>query len=142
MSNIIRCITSGIGGKMKKDDELYSMLRKISSIDYIIGILLIFTVFQIYRKYLMALVLGFILAIINFHINGYAVNYAFSKKKLNSNTVIILSYYLRVAVAGIIGVMLFTYNKFNVLAYILGYNMHFISLTIYGVYLKISDKRM
>lgn len=127
---------------MKKDDELYSMLNKITSIDCIVGIFLIFVIFQIYRKYALVSLLGFILAIINFHINSYTVNYAFSKRNLNSNAVITLSYCLRVAVVAIIGVVLFTYNKFNVLAYMLGYNMHFISLIIYGIYLKIPKKRV
>lgn len=127
---------------MKKNDELYSILSKITSIDCIVGIFLIFGIFRIYREYALVSLLGFILAIINFHINGYAVNYAFSKKNLNSNAVITLSYCLRVAVVGIIGAVLFTYNKFNVLAYMFGYNMHFISLIIYGMYLKIPKKRV
>lgn len=127
---------------MKKDDELYSTLDEITSIDCVVGILFILGVFQTYREYALVSLLGFILAIINFYINGYAVNYAFSKKNLNSHAVITLSYCLRVAVVGIIGAVLFTYNKFNVLAYMLGYNMHFISLIIYGMHLKIPKKRL
>lgn len=127
---------------MKKNDELYSMLNKITSIDCIVGIFLVFGIFQICREYILVSLLGFILAIINLYINGYAVNYAFSRKDSNSNLVITLSYCLRITLVGIIGAVLFTYNKFNVLAYMLGYNMHFISLTIYGIYLKIPKKRV
>lgn len=127
---------------MKKDDELYSMLNKITSIDCIVAIFLVFGIFRIYREYVLVSLLGFILAITNLHINGYAVNYAFSKKNSNSNGVITLSYYLRITIVGIIGAVLFTYNKFNVLAYMFGYNMHFISLIIYGIYLKIPKKRV
>ncbi|MCY6369822.1 ATP synthase subunit I [Clostridium ganghwense] len=119
---------------MKKDGELHIMLRKITFIDYILGILFIFTMFRIYREYVLVSLLGFILAIINFYINSYAVNYAFTKNNLNNNAVITLSYALRVLIVGIIGAVLFTYNKFNVLAYMLGYNIHLISLIIYGLY--------
>lgn len=127
---------------MKKDDELYDMLNKITSIDCIVGIFFILTIFGMHRECGLVSLLGFILAIINFHINAYAVNYALSKKNLNSNAVVTLSYCLRVAVVGIIGAVLFTYNKFNVLAYMLGYNIHFIALIIYGVHFKIPKKRV
>ncbi|MCY6485621.1 ATP synthase subunit I [Clostridium aestuarii] len=121
---------------MKKNDRVCHMLEKIKFLDFIMGIILILIVYFRAKEYLLAVVLGCILAIINFHVNTYITTYALTKKSLNANMVIIFGYFLRIFIVGIIGTLIFIHNEINVIAYVIGYTTHLISIVLYGINLK------
>ncbi|MFU0824865.1 ATP synthase subunit I [Clostridium sp.] len=121
---------------MKKSDEVQQLLRSIIRLDLIVGLVLGTVVYFIKSDYVFVCLLGFFLAIINFFINSYITEYAIIVNTNNGKVLMVLGYFFRIFLVGIIGAVLFTHNRFNVIAYMLGYTFRFFSLIIYGLSLK------
>ncbi|AEB76935.1 ATP synthase subunit I [Clostridium botulinum] len=112
------------------------MIKKIRYLDIVVLVALSILSYIINKKYVGICILGFVVSAISFYSNSLITTYAFEKKLDNSNLIIILSYYLRIFLITIIGIVVFTYNKFNIIAYILGYTFRFFSLVLYALILK------
>ncbi|WMJ79676.1 ATP synthase subunit I [Clostridium sp. MB40-C1] len=140
IDTIIKYIIFNVGGKMKKAEELSYMIRKTTYIDILMMTIILIAFFTSNNKYILFFLLGYILAVINFYINTYTINYVFLGKNINRTYLVSLSYFFRIILATIIGALLFKHNKFNVVAYVLGYNAHYISILIYSLQNK--DERM
>ncbi|MCD3298906.1 ATP synthase subunit I [Clostridium botulinum] len=121
---------------MNKHHEVYNMFKKIRYLDIVVLVALSILSYSINKKYVGICILGFMVSAISFYSNSLITTYAFEKKLDNSNLIIILSYYLRIFLITIIGIIIFTYNKFNIIAYILGYTFRFFSLILYALILK------
>ncbi|MEA4826619.1 MAG: ATP synthase subunit I [Clostridium sp.] len=121
---------------MKNNYEFYQMLRTTRYFDIIFGLALGIAVYLLKSEYLVPCLLGFGIAVISFYINGFTVNYVVGKEKTKNEGLIILSFIARIIIISAIGLVLFTYNKFNVIAYIMGYTFRFISLVSYGLMIK------
>ena len=119
---------------MKENNELSQMFKILNYLDIILGLALALLVFFINSKYLLPTILGFIIAVISFYINSLTVNNVLKKEKKSG--LVILSFFLRIISIGLIGLVLYTYNKFYIIAYIMGYTCRFISLFLYGLILK------
>ncbi|KOA18360.1 ATP synthase I chain [Clostridium homopropionicum DSM 5847] len=119
---------------MKENNEFYQMFKILNYLDIILGLALGVLVFFINTKYLLPSILGFFIAIISFYINAFTVNYVLKKEK--NSGLVILSFILRIIIIGLIGLVLYTYNKFYIIAYVVGYTCRFISLFLYGFILK------
>lgn len=121
---------------MKNNYEFYQMLRTTRYFDIIFGLALGISVYLLKSEYLVPCLLGFGVAVISFYINGFTVNHVIGKEETKNEGLIILSFIARIIVIGAIGLVLFTYNKFNVIAYTMGYTFRFISLLSYGLMIK------
>ncbi|QGU94136.1 ATP synthase subunit I [Clostridium bovifaecis] len=125
---------------MERNDEIQQMLKNMVYLDLIVGLVLGILVYLINPNYVLICLLGFFLAIVSFYINSYTVKYILTRNKENSKVLIILGYFLRIFLVGIIGVVLFTHNRFNIIAYTLGYTFRFLSLILYGLSLKSNNE--
>lgn len=125
---------------MERNDEIQQMLKNMVYLDLIVGLVLGILVYLINPNYVLICLLGFLLAIVSFYINSYTVKYTLTRNKENSKVLVILGYFLRIFLVGIIGVVLFTHNRFNIIAYMLGYTFRFFSLILYGLSLKNSNE--
>ncbi|KYH29384.1 MULTISPECIES: ATP synthase subunit I [Clostridium] len=121
---------------MKKNKEVQQLLRSIIRLDLIVGLVLGIVVYFVKSDYVFVCLLGFFLATINFFINSYITEYAIIVNRNNGKVLMVLGYFFRMFLVGIIGAVLFTHNKFNVIAYMLGYTFRFSSLILYGLSLK------
>lgn len=121
---------------MKGNYEIFKMLKIMAFLDITIGLALSMLVGIININYLIISILGFFMAVISFYLNAYLTNITIAKKKDNSKGIIVLSFILRIIIIGAIGLLLFTHNKFSVLAYIGGYSFRFFTLLIYGLIIK------
>lgn len=126
---------------MRKDNEVQQMIKKISYLDLIVGLALGIIVYFIKSNYVSVCLLGFFIAIISFQINSFTVQYAFHKNRDNSNFLMILSYFFRMLLVSIIGIILFINNELNLIAYVVGYTAHFLPLIIYALLQRVSNGR-
>lgn len=111
-----------------------NVLKNVGKIDIVIAIIVLIFSFQFYRSYTFIVIIGLVMAIINFIFNAVTSSYLLSiggKKNL-----IILSSAIRIIIT--IGIILLLYknNKYNIVAFIAGYTLHYVAIIIYGVRTK------
>ncbi|MBC2579853.1 ATP synthase subunit I [Clostridium sp. DJ247] len=116
---------------MNKD--VLDMIKKVSVINLIIGIIFFISTQLIMKNYGIFVLLGTLIAIINFIINGLIGEVVFQKFKNSSASLYILNFITRVIFAAGIGYVVFKYNKYSVVAYLFGYTSHLIGVYIYSV---------
>lgn len=117
-------------------NDLQYMLRKVILFDIILALILGGTTYYFFKNYVFIVLFGLSLAIISFVLNGIITEYILLKKTGKYKTVALISYLIKIVTISGIAVILFNQNKLNVIAYMLGYSSHFISLTLYGISLK------
>ncbi|EDS78087.1 ATP synthase subunit I [Clostridium massiliodielmoense] len=121
---------------MNNDHEVYNMIKQMKYLDIIVLFILVSICYIINKKYIAICTLGFMVSISSFYLNAYITEYVFKKNIEKSNLITILSYYIRIFLITIIGIVVFTYNRFNIIAYILGYTFRFLSLILYALVVK------
>ena len=119
------------------NDEIKSMLKKIFIYDIVVAIIFSVIIMAAIRlDYAVIFLLGLAISFGSFYLNAFTSNYAIEGRRKMSKSIIVLSFFLRVIAVALIGAILFTFNKYYVIAYIFGYSTHFISILIYGLTIK------
>lgn len=121
---------------MNRNHDVYNMIKQMKYLDIIVLFLLVIICYVISKKYIAICILGFIVSLLSFYSNVYITQYAFNRNLEKSNRIIILSYYIRIFLISIIGIAVFTYNTFSIIAYIVGYTFRFLSLILYVLVMK------
>jgi ATP synthase protein I len=121
--------------------EVLDMIKKVSIINFILGSVIAITVQVLMKNYGVFALLGTIIAIINFSINGLVGGLVFKKFKNSSASLYILSFIFRVVLAAGIGYLVFKYNNYSVVSYLFGYTSHLVGVYIYSV-IKNNQERM
>lgn len=114
-------------------NDLGDMFRKVIVFDVIVAVVLTSLVQIIFKRYSLIFLSGLALALINFIINGIITEYMLLKKKNKYVISTFLGFIFRVVVVCSIAIIIYKKDQFNVVAYMLGYSFHFISLTLYGI---------
>jgi ATP synthase protein I len=117
-------------------NEVKSMFRRILMFDIIIAGILAIASCLFFINYTAALLIGFGVAVATFLINSIITQYAYAGDKQNPAMITIAGFVLRVILVCGIGLLIYQNNTANIVAYMLGYSSHFISLTLYGITLK------
>jgi ATP synthase protein I len=120
---------------VKKETKL--MLRNIIMIDIIIGLVSSIVILIFWSSYTQFLILGLAIAIINFSISSIITDLLLNNIGPKNLSLYIISFLLRISIVSIIGYIVFTYNKFNVLAYMVGYTMHLIGVYVHSIKQKL-----
>lgn len=116
------------------DSEVKNMLKKVVLFDVIVGSMLFVIVTLIYGlNYGLMCTLGLFVALTNYNINGVIINRLLSSELSKHNVYTSLIGFLRVFIICLIAIIIYKYNRMNVLAYVLGFCSHFISLVLYGI---------
>ena len=113
-----------------------NMLKKVGIVDGILGLMALFLNVFIGHIYVYMIILGLLMAYINFLLNGVITYFLMGNKGGSHTALVILGFLLRVLIVAGIGVIVFSFNKYYVLVYLLGYSLHFISIIIYGTNAK------
>lgn len=116
---------------MKTDFQI--MFKKIAIYDFFISLVFTAVIYFIAKSYALIFLLGVIIALTSFYINGITVEYSLSNKNKKNTGVIILGFFIRVFLVAVIGFLIGRNNIFNIITYILGYSSQFISLVFYGI---------
>lgn len=119
---------------MNKD--ILTMVKNVSIINIIIGFVLTGLIQLIFRKYGLFVLVGMLIAILNFFINCVLSDLVTTKFQQASAFFYILNFILRVVLAAGIGYVIFEYNKYDVIAYLFGYTSHIVGLYIYTSFKK------
>ena len=109
---------------MSKDT--LEMLKKVILYDAVITILSFIASILFFREYTAAVIIGIIIAVINFLLNAVITSY--SMKLSGSAVLVVLGALARVAIAGAFAVILYRGNMLNIAAYLIGYSLHYISI--------------
>lgn len=117
-------------------DDLNNMYKKLGFFDIIIGIILVVVSYIVNIIFVIPSISGLVVAAVNFYISGKITVNTVIKGKIN--TMFIMIYVLRIFFVCIIGLLFFTYNKYDLIAYLIGFISHFVSLILYA--LSIKDK--
>lgn len=116
---------------MSKD--LKDLFKKVTCFNLVIIVLLVIVTHMVFQSYFFVTLIGLVTAFISFLINGIMTEYTLLKKTYQYKAIAFLGFIFRVLIICIIALVLFKYNKFNVIAFMLGYSLHFISLVLYGL---------
>jgi len=117
-------------------NEVKVMFRRILIFDIIIAGILAIVSCLFFINYAAALLIGLGVAVATFLINSIITQYAYAGDKQNPAMITIAGFVLRVVIVCGIGLLIYQSNTANIVAYMLGYSSHFISLTLYGITLK------
>ena len=115
-------------------NDLKYMYKKVITYSLYVLIILGIILGSINLKYVLPGILGLIIAIGNLFISGVITNNALAKNKVN-----FLNYFglaFKILATSIIGMILFTYNKYYLIVYMCGYVSHFILLVLYAINIK------
>ena len=109
---------------MSKDT--LEMLKKVMLYDVVITLLSFAATILFFRAYTLAVIVGIVIAVVNFLLNAVITNY--SMKIKGSAFLIVLGALARVALAGAFAVILYRGSMLNIAAYLIGYSLHYISI--------------
>ncbi|WP_446898304.1 ATP synthase subunit I [Clostridium sp. LBM24168] len=115
------------------DKDILDMIKKVSIIDSVIGIIAAFVIQILFKNYGLFVMLGMCIALFNFFINSAVGGLIFKNLKNSSVSLYIISFFIRIAIAAGIGYAVFTYDKYSTVAYLFGYTSHLMGIYIYSV---------
>lgn len=112
------------------------MYKRINFFNFFIALIGTTVIYFIDEKYAVFFLLGLILASITLLFNLMYVNYILCKTKIKFSVITSIGFALRVVIICVIGLMVFEYYNFAIIAFILGYSSQIISLVLYGINIK------
>jgi hypothetical protein len=113
--------------------DVIKMIRKVSIYDMIIGIILAIPIYIISASFVVPLLVGLIVAVINFALSSTITDLLMNKKEGRYMPLYLLSFIFRIAIVSVIGYVLFAQNNYYVLAYAGGYTVNLISVSLYSM---------
>ena len=118
------------------NDDLQYMLKKILVYDLIIGLIFNLVLYLISPIWATYFLLGLFVAFISFLINAFITNASFTGEGNASKLFILVGFFIRVILVSVIGIIIYTHNITNMVVYISGYSLQFISIVLYGLTIK------
>jgi ATP synthase protein I len=114
-----------------KKNNVLKVLKIVLKFDIVIIVLSFVLTTVLFREYLIAVMVGLIIAVFNFALNTYTTNYLV---QINKGKVLhSLSSVFRIIIALFAAFAVFNNNGFNILGFVIGYNLHYIAIILYAV---------
>lgn len=113
--------------------EVLLMLKKVALYSFIIGLVITVLVYVTFNDFALTLFVGLVVGIINFVISSVVTDLLFTKYEGRYLPLYLLSFLLRIAVISIIGFLLYVQNRYNIFAYVGGYMIHLIGVSIHSL---------
>ena len=117
----------------KVNSDFKNMFKKIALYDCLIALVFTAVIYFITKSYALFFLLGLIIALTSFYVNGITVEYSLGNKNVKNRSIIIVVFFLRILLVSVVGFIIGRHNMFNIIAYIFGYSSQFISLVYYGI---------
>ncbi len=115
------------------NSDFKNMFKKIALYDFFISLIFTAVIYFTAKSYALFFLLGLIIALMNFYVNGITVEYSLNNKNTKNTGIIVVGFFIRVLLVSVIGFIIGRHNMFNIIAYIFGYSSQFISLVYYGI---------
>jgi len=119
--------------KRKLDSDFKKMFKKIALYDLVISLIFTMGIYFTVRSYTLFFILGVIIALVNLYVNGIIAEYSLNGKNVKKTGIIVSGSFIRIVFVVLIGFLIGRHNLFNIIAYISGYSLQFISLVFYGI---------
>jgi ATP synthase protein I len=121
------------GEEKEKVNDFKFMFKKIALYDFFISLIFAVLIFFTLRAYVWIFLLGLIIALLNFYLNGIIVEYSLDSKNEKKSGMIVVGFFIRISLVGIVGFIIGRHDMYNIIAYMFGYTSQFISLLYYGI---------
>ena len=119
------------------EDEVKDLIKTTIKYDFILLISIAIIIAMLFNMvYSLIYILGLVVSMINFIVNSIVLNYELNKKQFKSPILNIVSLLIRTSIICMIAIVLFTYNKYYLIVYIIGVIMHFIAIILYATKLR------
>ncbi len=118
------------------NNDFKKMFKKIVLYDFFISLIFTAVIYFTAKSYALFFLLGLIIALTNFYVNGITVEHSLNNKNTKNSGIIVIGSFIRVFLVSIIGFIIGRHNIYNIIAYIFGYSAQFISLVYYGLNTK------
>jgi ATP synthase protein I len=115
------------------NSDFKNMFKKIVLYDFFISLIFTAVIYFTAKSYALFFLLGLIIALTNFYVNGITLEYSLDNKNTKNKGIIVIGFFIRVFLVSVIGFIIGRHNMFNIIAYIFGYSSQFISLVYYGI---------
>ena len=112
------------------DKDTKEMLKKVSIYDAIVLVASVIVCLLAFRQYTLVVVIAILLALMNFVLNAVVTNYTFIAT--GSRGMLIFATVIRIIVTAVIAVLLCRNNMNNLIAFLIGYSLHYIAIVVYG----------
>lgn len=112
------------------DRETKEMLKVVAIFDAIILFLTIVIALILFNSYKLVVIMGLILAIMNFMLNAIVTSYAFAMT--GKKSIYVLSSIVRIIITVVIAVIICS-NIYNFIAFLIGYSLHYLAVIFYGI---------
>lgn len=113
--------------------DFKNMFKRIVLYDCFIALIFTAMIYFIAKSYALFFLLGLIIALTNFYVNGITTEYSLDNKNIKTRGIMVVGFFIRVLLVSGIGFIIGRHNIFNIIAYIFGYSSQFISLVYYGI---------
>jgi len=108
--------------------ETLKMLKKIVLCDAVIFLTAFILSILFWKEYTAAVTIGILVAVVNFLLNTVITDRAM--KVNGSSFLIVLGALFRIGIAGAFALLLYGGDMLNVVAYLIGYSLHYVSIII------------
>ncbi len=108
--------------------DTLTMLKRVMLYDGIILLLSAVVSMIFFREYVIALIIGIIIALVNFLLNSLITEY--TMKAFQSNVLLLVMAAGRIAIAAAFALIVYNDDMVNVVAYLIGYSLHYVSMII------------
>ncbi|WP_027632611.1 ATP synthase subunit I [Clostridium hydrogeniformans] len=116
--------------------EVRDLIRVVMKYDIMLAFITSIIIAILYNlNYSFVFILGLIVGLLNFIVNSLVLDYMLGKKA-KSPILNLISLFLRSSIICLIGITLFTYNKYYLIVYIIGVVSHFIAIILYAIKIK------
>lgn len=122
-------------GKKNVNIKSTQMYKKINFFNFFIALIGTTVIYFINKEYAVFFLLGLVLASISLLLNLISVNFILGKAS-KYGFITFFGLFFRVIIVCAVGLMVFNYLNFAIIAFILGYTSQFISLVLYGINIK------
>ncbi|MDP4088875.1 MAG: ATP synthase subunit I [Bacillota bacterium] len=120
-------------------NEIKDTLRSISTFNLIILIFILNCGFVIDIKYIFITILGLLVGMINLYLRAIMLSRLAGNSIPKISVTYFAGYTLRIGFTALAGGMLFTVDRYYLLAYTTGYILHFSGIILYGFKLNLPE---
>jgi ATP synthase I chain. len=113
------------------NNDLVVLLKKVLSVNLVIAIIAIAITYFVAKNFTIFIAAGILVSFFSLVINAVFTQLFIGNTKNGNIGLYILSVIIRVFAIAVIGLIVYSYNKYNLIPYIIGYSL---SLTGIGAY--------
>jgi ATP synthase protein I len=98
------------------NSDFKNMFKKIVLYDFCISLIFTAVIYFTAKSYALFFLLGLIIALTNFYVNGVTVQYSLDNKNMKNRGIVVVGSFIRVFLVSVIGFIIGKHNMFNIIA--------------------------